>query len=150
MKQGKGTLILNDHRLFSCKWILNCPLLLLLLGFIIVILLIILLIFGIVALIHTGQCLGYFSNKSLIIESNHCIEFYISSFIPKSSLEYIDIGDDCFENVKNFVINGLNKLKSLKIGRNSFYSSSFEIKGIIDMILILNRSSTFEFYYIRL
>ena len=157
---------------------------------------------------YTGQCLGYFSNKSLIIESNHCNEFYISSFTPKSSLEYIDIGDECFENVKKFVINGLNKLKSLKIGMNSFtmekkycrsdsslsflllncdelesieiglysfldygggfelfnlpklstikigeigrdsrnfYFCSFVVKGNIDMILLMNRSSSFEF-----
>ena len=208
MKQGKGMMILNGHGLFSGKWILNCPLPILILGFIIVIVLIILFVFGIVALIHTGQCLGYFSNKSLIIESNHCNEFYISSFTPKTSLEYIDIGDECFENVKKFVTNGLNKLKSLKIGMNSFtkrkngwgddstrsfsilncielesieigcysfsdygggfelfnlpklstikigeigrdsrnfYFSSFVVKGNIDMILLMNRSSTFEF-----
>ena len=127
MKQGKGTMILNDHRLFSCKWILNCPLLLLFLGFIIVIVLIILLIVGIINIKNaiTQQnvikyCTDYYSNSSLIIESNHCNEEYISSFFPKPSLEYIDIGDGCFENVKIVMIDGLNKLKSLKIGRNSF------------------------------
>ena len=124
------------------------------------------------------------------------------------------IGNDCFENVNLFKIDGLNELKSLKIGMNSFtkrkkknsagnnpnrsfrilncielesieigeYSfsdyggefelknlpklstikigeigsdsfnfcySSFVIKGIIDMILLMNRSSTFEFHWIR-
>ena len=122
------------------------------------------------------------------------------------------IGNDCFENVELFKIDGLNELKSLKIGINSFtkkkndfgddssrsfhilncielesieigrYSfsdyagsfelenlpklstikigeigsdsynfcySSFEVKGIIDMILIMNRSSKFEFDWIR-
>ena len=119
-------------------------------------------------------------------------------------LEELIIGDDCFEYVKLFNINGLNHLKSLIIGMNSFtrnknswannpsrsfsilncnelesieigsfsfsdygggfelnnlpkllvikvdswsfYYSSFEIKGIIDMILLMNRSSTFEFH----
>ena len=122
------------------------------------------------------------------------------------------IGNDCFENVNLFKIDGLNELKSLKIGMNSFtkrkkknsagnnpnrsfrilncielesieigeYSfsdyggefeltnlpklstikigeigndssnfcySSFEIKGRIDvLILLMNRSSTFEFH----
>ena len=124
----------------------------------------------------------------------------------------MEIGDNCFENVKLFNIDGLNHLKSLKIGMNSFtekkndkannpsrsfrvlncielesieigeysfsdygggfelrnlpklstikigeigidssnfYYSSFVIKGIIDMILLMNRSSTFEFHWIR-
>ena len=145
-------------------------------------------------------------------------------------LKSIEIGDDCFSNVDIFKIDGLNELKSLKIGMNSFtclksgdrwdwnrvmnrnrsfhilncaklesieigccsfsdYSgefelnnlpklstikigeireiedigdieeieeigsrssnfwySSFVIEGIIDMILLMNRSSTFEFH----
>ena len=133
-----------------------------------------------------------------------------------TSLEELIIGNDCFENVDLFKIDGLNELKSLKIGMNSFthlksngdkweedkvnnrsrsfsilncnelesieigrfsffdYAggfelknlpklstikigeigndssnfcfSSFVIKGIIDMILLMNRSSTFEFH----
>ena len=35
-------------------------------------------------------------------------------------LEELIIGDDCFVNVNEFMINGLNELKSVKIGRNSF------------------------------
>ena len=133
-------------------------------------------------------------------------------------LEELIIGDDCFGSVNEFMIDGLNELKSVKIGKNSFtniksndywdynkannpnrsfsvlncielesieigeysfsdygggfelknlpklstikigeigidsynfYYSSFVIKGIIDMILIMNRSSTFEFHWIR-
>ena len=127
-----------------------------------------------------------------------------------NKLELIEIGDECFENVNEFKIDGLNHLKSIKIGINSFtkennswgndesrffsvlncanlesikigsnsfrdygggfelrnlpklstikigeieddssynfYYSSFVIKGNIDMILLMNRSSTFEFY----
>ena len=141
------------------------------------------------------------------------------------TIESIEIGDDCFLKVNTFRIDGLNHLKSLKIGIKSFtqqkdnwntinsdssrsfailncvelksieigrysfsgYSGSFElrnlpsltsikigsietdysdtnnggrsvnfcfissleIKGIIDMILLMNRSSTFEFDWIR-
>ena len=134
---------------------------------------------------------------------------YFSRF---TLLEELIIGDDSFENVNEFIINGLNELKSLKIGMNSFtkkknssgndesrsfsilncnelesieigefsfsdyaggfelknlpklstikigeigsdswnfYYSSFVIKGIIDMILLMNRSSKFEFDWIR-
>ena len=35
-------------------------------------------------------------------------------------LQSIDIGDDCFRSVKSFKIDGQNRLKSLKIGKNSF------------------------------
>ena len=35
-------------------------------------------------------------------------------------VESIEIGDDCFESVKTFKIDGLNRLKSLRIGKNSF------------------------------
>ena len=36
------------------------------------------------------------------------------------NLESIEIGNDCFESVRTFKIDGLNRLKSLKIGNNSF------------------------------
>ena len=149
-----------------------------------------------------------------ISDENYTI-FNFSRFIL---LEELIIGDDCFSNVKLFKIDGLNHLKSIKIGLNSFtllkssdkwdwniannpnrsfhilncaelesieigrfsfsdYGggfelknlpklstikigeigrdslnfcySSFVIKGIIDMILLMNRSSTFEFHWIR-
>ena len=35
-------------------------------------------------------------------------------------VESIEIGDDCFESVKTFKIDGLNRLRSLRIGKNSF------------------------------
>ena len=36
------------------------------------------------------------------------------------NLESIEIGNDCFESVKTFRIDGLNRLKTIKIGINSF------------------------------
>ena len=36
------------------------------------------------------------------------------------NLESIEIGNDCFESVKTFNIDGLNRLKTIKIGKNSF------------------------------
>ena len=35
-------------------------------------------------------------------------------------IERVEIGNDCFEKVNRFVIDGLNELKSMKIGKNSF------------------------------
>ena len=151
---------------------------------------------------------------NLIISSNSCNELTSLNLNEYRYLKSIEIGDDCFENVELFNIDGLNELKSLKIGINSFthvksghwddgianntnrsfsisncielesieigrysfsdygggfelnnlpklesikigeigsdsfnfYYSSFVIKGIIDMILLMNRSSTFEFH----
>ena len=36
------------------------------------------------------------------------------------NLESIEIGNDCFKSVKTFKIDGLNRLKTIKIGKNSF------------------------------
>ena len=35
-------------------------------------------------------------------------------------MESIEIGNDCFGSVKTFRIDGLNRLKTIKIGNNSF------------------------------
>ena len=150
---------------------------------------------------------------NLIICSNSCNELKSLNLNEYRYLKSIEIGNDCFENVELFNIDGLNELKSLKIGINSFthlksnewdgnkannpnrsfsilncielesieigrysfsdygggfelknlpklstikigeigsesynfYYSSFEIKGNIDMILLMNRYFTFEF-----
>ena len=145
---------------------------------------------------------------NLIISSNSCNELSELDLNKYRYLKSIEIGNDCFMNVGTFKIDGLNELKSLKIGISSFtyvknnygndssrsfsisncdelesveigrYSfsdygggfelrnlpklstikigeiesdssnfrcSSFIVEGIIDMILQMNRSSTFEF-----
>ena len=45
------------------------------------------------------------------------IELNLNRFI---NLKSIEIGNDCFESVQTFKIEGLNRLQSLKIGMNSF------------------------------
>ena len=50
-------------------------------------------------------------------DNNNCTIFDISRF---TLIESIEIGDDCFESVKTFQIEGLNRLKTIKIGNNSF------------------------------
>ena len=51
--------------------------------------------------------------------SNNCIlkDWDVSWLL---NLESIEIGNDCFESVQTFKMEGLNQLKSLKIGKNSF------------------------------
>ena len=67
-------------------------------------------------------------------------------------LESIEIGRYSFSDYGGgFELRNLPKLSTIKIGEigsssYNFYYSSFVIKGIIDMILLMNRSSTFEFH----
>ena len=67
-------------------------------------------------------------------------------------LESIEISRFSFSDYGGgFELKNLPKLSTIKIGEigndsRNFYSSSFVIKGIIDMILLMNRSSTFEFH----
>ena len=71
-------------------------------------------------LVTIQYCRGYSSDTSLIIESDSCNQNSVTSFIPNDWINSIEIGDDCFENVDVFKIDGLNELKSLKIGESSF------------------------------
>ena len=57
---------------------------------------------------------------NLIISSNSCNELNSLNLNEYRYLKSIEIGDDCFENVELFKIDGLNELKSLKIGKRSF------------------------------
>ena len=67
-------------------------------------------------------------------------------------LESIEIGRYSFSDYGGeFELNNLPKLSTIKIGEigsdsYNFYYSSFMIKGIINIILLMNRSSTFEFH----
>ena len=62
------------------------------------------------------------SITSIIIPNWTCndIDYTIFDFSRFSIVESIEIGNDCFESVKTFEIKGLNRLKSIKIGNNSF------------------------------
>ena len=72
-----------------------------------------------------------------------------------AELKSIEIGLYSFSDYGGgFELRNLPKLSTIKIGEIgsescNFYYSSFVIQGIIDMILLMNRSSTFEFHWIR-
>ena len=62
------------------------------------------------------------SVTSIIIPNWTCndIDYTIFDFSRFSSVESIEIGDDCFGPVQSFQIDGLNRLKTIKVGSNSF------------------------------
>ena len=62
------------------------------------------------------------SIRSIIIANNSCNvkEHTAFDFSPFTLVESIEIGNDCFESVQTFKIDGLNRLKTIKIGINSF------------------------------
>ena len=62
------------------------------------------------------------SITSLTIPSYSCKETdnQIIDFSRFTQVKTIEIGDECFGSVKTFRIDGLNRLKTIKIGINSF------------------------------
>ena len=62
------------------------------------------------------------SITSIIIPNWTCndIDYTVFDFSRFSIVEQIEIGDECFESVESFQIDGLNRLKTIKIGNNSF------------------------------
>ena len=62
------------------------------------------------------------SITSIIIPNWTCIDndYTIFDFSRFSLVESIEIGNHCFASVKTFKIEGLNRLKTIKIGKRSF------------------------------
>ena len=58
--------------------------------------------------------------SDLTISSNCCNNLNALDLNRFEWLRSIEIGDDCFGSVKTFKIEGLNRLKTIKIGNNSF------------------------------
>ena len=56
--------------------------------------------------------------KHLILSNNCVLDDWDVSLLL--NLESIEIGNDCFGSVQTFKIDGLNRLKTIKIGNNSF------------------------------
>ena len=62
------------------------------------------------------------SITSIIIPNWTCYEreYTLFDFSRFTRVESIEIGNECFGSVKTFQIDGLNRLKTIKIGNNSF------------------------------
>ena len=72
------------------------------------------------------------------------IELNLNRFV---NLESIEIGDDCFESVQTFHIDGLNRLKTIKIGKNSFTQvklSDFKNDSAGSVLKCRNESKSFH------
>ena len=67
----------------------------------------------------------------LVISSNCCNDVLQLSLFSYQLLQSVSIGDDCFGSVKTFRIEGLNRLKTIKIGSNSFTQSDNSIRNNI-------------------
>ena len=59
---------------------------------------------------------------SIVLPNRACNDndYTILDFSRFTPVESIEIGDHCFGSVKTFQIDGLNRLKTIKIGSNSF------------------------------
>ena len=59
---------------------------------------------------------------SIVIPNWTCndIDYTVFDFSRFIQIESIEIGNNCFGSVKTFKIDGLNRLKTIKIGNNSF------------------------------
>ena len=92
--------------------------------------------------------IGINSFTSLIGDNSSSRSFSILNCVE---LESIEIGPFSFVDYGGlFELFNLPKLSTIKIGEtevnsSNFLYSSFEIKSIIDVILLMNRSSSFEF-----
>ena len=69
------------------------------------------------------------------------IDYTLFDFTRFTLVTSIEIGDDCFESVQTFKIEGLRKLKSVKIGKNSFTQVK---KGHWDEDKVNNQSKSFH------
>ena len=89
------------------------------------------------------------SITSIIIPNWTCndIDYTIFDFSRFSIVESIEIGNDCFGSVKTFQIDGLNRLKTIKIGKNSFTQvkqAEWKIMSHSEKVNRCNRSKSFH------
>ena len=62
------------------------------------------------------------SVTSIVLPNWTCndVDYTIFDFSRFTQVESIEIGSDCFGSMQSFQIDGLNRLKTIKIGNNSF------------------------------
>ena len=82
--------------------------------------------------------------SSIIIPNWTCNDnnYTIFDFSRFTLLQSIEIGDNCFGEVQTFQIDGLNQLKTIKIGQNSFTKIKNQaVNDILKSFHILNCES---------
>ena len=80
------------------------------------------------------------NSKSIQIPNGSCNNLETLNYSKYTLLEELIIGDNCFSNVELFKIDGMNELKSLKIGVNSFTHLKNNDRWNDDMANNLSRS----------
>ena len=70
----------------------------------------------------------------LTISSSCCNDLNALDLNRFKWLRSIEIGDECFESVQTFKIDGLNRLKTIKIGSNSFNQQKHYPKGLVSIL----------------
>ena len=67
------------------------------------------------------------TNTTILIPDWTCndLNYTIFDFSQFTELEHLEIGSNSFKSVETFIIDGLNKLITLKIGENSFTQSYY-------------------------
>ena len=85
------------------------------------------------------------SLTSIIIPDWTCndIDYTIFNFSQFTLVESIEIGNECFASVQTFKIDGLNRLKTIKIGNKSFtqHKTSSLVNDLSKSFHILNCES---------
>ena len=146
-RYGQGKLYQNGEVVFDGMWIMGYPrrnlliiesLLLIIIvvciiaSFIINVILGCIVLFLAAILLVLWRCISHVridsdyrlvttvSLKNKLVVRDYCGNHLSTFSPPQFYFELLVIGDDCFENVELFNIDGLNYLKSIKIGMNSF------------------------------
>ena len=96
-----------------------------------------------------------YDNTTKRFEYKHSHDLSVFDIDCLKGIERLEIGNDCFEKVNRFEIDGLNELETIIIGQNSFFldddddtreGSSCLIMNCDQLIQIHIRFESFEYY----
>ena len=89
----------------------------------------------------------YDSSKAKRFEYANAHDLNVFDANSLKGIERLEIGGDCFIKVNRFVIDGLNELKSVMIGRVSFDRNKENRKGSKCLIMNCDQLSEIHFGY---
>ena len=89
----------------------------------------------------------YDSSKAKRFEYANAHDLNVFDANSVKGIERLEIGGDCFIKVNRFVIDGLNELKSVMIGRESFDRNKENRKGSKCLIMNCDQLSEIHFGY---
>ena len=89
----------------------------------------------------------YDSSKAKRFEYANAHDLNVFDANSVKGIERLEIGGDCFIKVNRFVIDGLNELKSVIIGREGFHLNKENRKGSKCLIMNCDQLSEIHFGY---